>query len=162
MKAMSDKRRAQLAEQGVTNPYSTLLPKSAKTPDRTAAKRYRSTGPVTEVVEVVYVRAQHSCELCQAAVGPVRGVDHHIHHRRPRRAGGSNDPATNWASNLLLLCPTCHEVVESRRAAAYANGWLLRAGDDPAAVAVLIWRGSRWAYLNDTERYSSLPPELTA
>jgi 5-methylcytosine-specific restriction protein A len=162
VKAISDRRRAKLVEQGITNPYSTLLPKSAKTPDRPSSRRYVNTGPVRDVVEVVYVRAQHSCELCQAAVGPIRGVDHHIHHRRPRRAGGSSDPATNWASNLLLLCPTCHDVVESRRTAAYANGWLLRASDNPATVAVLIWRGSRWVYLNDTDRYSDLPPELTA
>lgn len=112
--------------------------------------RHRSTGPTTDAVDAVYDRAQHCCELCTLSVGPERGTDHHIHHRRPRRAGGDRRPETNSPANLLLLCPGCHETVESFRTASYDAGWLLRAGDDPYAVAVLIWRGSRWAYLTDS------------
>jgi 5-methylcytosine-specific restriction enzyme A len=110
---------------------------------------HRPTGPDKLTVDAVYERAQHCCELCTLSVGPVRGVDHHVHHRRPRRSGGSSDPATNTPANLLLLCPACHETVESFRTASYEAGWLLRAGDDAAASAVLIWRGSRWTYLTD-------------
>ena len=50
-------------------------------------RRYKATGPTRDVVEVVYERAGYSCEICTAAVGDRRGVDHHIHHRRPRAAG---------------------------------------------------------------------------
>jgi 5-methylcytosine-specific restriction protein A len=125
--------------------------------DRKPAKpaRRRDTGPQRGVVDAVYERAQHCCELCTLAVGPVRGTDHHLHHRRPRRAGGSSDPATNWPSNILLLCPGCHETVESHRTAAYEAGWLVRAGDDPAAVPVLIWRGTRGVLLTPDGEYAA-------
>lgn len=103
-----------------------------------SGRRVRSTGPVRGVVDLVLERAQHSCELCLVALGPVRGVDHHVHHRRPRRAGGSRAEDTNTAANLLLLCPSCHEVVEVQRAAAYEGGWLLHAEQDPVVVPVLI------------------------
>jgi 5-methylcytosine-specific restriction protein A len=121
---------------------------------RTAMKsRYRSTGPSAEVVDLVYERAQHSCELCLTAVGPQRGADHHIHHRRPRRAGGSSRTDTNLPSNLLLLCPTCHEVVESRRLKAYENGWVLRSESDPARCPCTIARGTRVVLLTNEGRY---------
>jgi 5-methylcytosine-specific restriction enzyme A len=100
--------------------------------------RYRSTGPAEEVVDLVYERAQHSCEIDGAPLGDRRGVDHHIHHRRPRRMGGSQLPDTNAPQNLLLLCPPCHELVESERTAAYAGGWLVRQNDDPLTVSVLV------------------------
>lgn len=121
---------------------------------RTPMKRTsRPTGPLADAVDAVYERAQYSCELCTLGVGPTRGTDHHIHHRRPRRAGGSKRPDTNLPSNLLLLCPGCHEVVESNRAAGYDAGWILRSEAQPSAHAVLIWRGSRWTYLSDDGRY---------
>ena len=116
--------------------------------------RARSTGPVREVVDLVYERAAYGCELDGAPVGPVRGVDHHIHHRRPRRAGGSARPDTNSAANLLLLCPPCHEVIEIRRADAYAGGWLLHDRQDPARVPVLIG-AERWVYLTTDGRYAA-------
>lgn len=115
--------------------------------------RYRSTGPTADVVDCVYERAQHSCELCTAGVGPVRGTDHHLHHRRPRRAGGSKRPDTNLPSNLLLLCPTCHEAVESRRIAGYENGWILRSEAVPSRVPCTIHNGSRQVYLTDQGSY---------
>jgi hypothetical protein len=62
---------------------------------------------------------------------------------------------------LLLLCPGCHEVVESRRIAAYENGWVLRSDADPTRVPCTINRGARGVYLTVEGRYSSLPPELT-
>lgn len=118
--------------------------------------RPKQTGPHQDAVEAVYERASWSCERCSAAVGPVRGSDHHIHHRRPRGNGGTVRPETNWPSNLLLLCPTCHEDgktgVESRRTAALAAGWLVRQDADPAAVPVVI-HGPRLVYLTEDGRY---------
>lgn len=115
----------------------------------------RRTGPAREVVEVVYERAQHSCELCLAPVGPVRGVDHHLHHRRPRRAGGSRRADTNSPANLLLLDPSCHEAVEVQRAAAYDGGWLLHDRQNPADVPVLIG-AEMWVLLTPDGRYESV------
>jgi 5-methylcytosine-specific restriction enzyme A len=118
------------------------------------AIRRRSTGPRVVVVDLVYERAGYSCELDGAPVGPDRGMDHHIHHRRPRRAGGSARPDTNSAANLLLLCPPCHEVIETQRTAAVAGGWLLHDGQDPARTPVLIG-AERWLYLTADGRYAA-------
>lgn len=64
--------------------------------------RIRGTGPDRGVVDAVYERAGHSCEICGVGVGPVRGTDHHLHHRRPRAAGGKqaggHEPAVQSAA----------------------------------------------------------------
>lgn len=109
--------------------------------------RPRPTGPIPAVVELVYERGQWSCELCTSPLGDRRGDDHHLHHRRPRRSGGDRRPDTNLPMNLLLLCPGCHEVVESHRTASYRAGWLLAANASPAMEPVLLERGARWALL---------------
>lgn len=119
--------------------------------------RYRNTGPTPAVVEAVYERAAWACEICTGMVGPVRGKDHHLHHRRPRQMGGSKRRDTNLPSNLLLLCPDCHATTESHRAEAYAVGWLLRQNDRPAEIAVLVQR-DRWCYLGEDGRYHDDPP----
>jgi hypothetical protein len=58
--------------------------------------------------------------------------------------GGSSDPATNSPVNLVLLCRACHRWVESNRLAACAAGWLVRQGQDPAVVVVLLPAGPVW------------------
>ncbi|MFI0469270.1 HNH endonuclease [Saccharopolyspora sp. 5N102] len=86
-----------------------------------------STKPTARTRAVVKHRAERHgwplCERCGVALGA------NIHHRRPRGAGGSKDPATNTPSNLLLLCGSgttgCHGWVESYRIIAYRHGWLL-------------------------------------
>lgn len=105
---------------------------------------------------MVLERAQYSCELDGAQIGDRRGVDYHVHHRRPRRMGGSQLPDTNAPQNLLILCPDDHEMVESERTAAYAGGWLVRQGDDPAEVPVLIV--AELKFLTADGKYASLPP----
>lgn len=104
--------------------------------------RWRSTGPDRLTVKAVYERARINgepcCELCGIPVKGERGREHHVHHRRPRRMGGSQLPDTNEVTNLLLLDADCHGVIESERTAAYEGGWLVRQGDDPAVVPVLI------------------------
>lgn len=117
----------------------------------------RSTGPSSAVVDAVLDRAQHSCEVCTCGLGERRGVDYQIHHRRPRQMGGTRRPGTNYPANLLALCPTCHEQIESHRAVAYSMGWLLPQNADPAVVAVLVLR-DQWKYLTDGG-YSDSPPE---
>jgi hypothetical protein len=112
------------------------------------------------VVEAVLERAGYACEIDGGMLGDVRGRDWVIHHRRPRQQGGSRRPDTNLPSNLLLVCPAHHEEIESRRAEAYAVGWLLPQNADPAAVAVLVQR-SRFVYLTADGRYSD-DPEVAA
>lgn len=120
--------------------------------------RYRSTGPSVEVVDLVLERAQYSCELDGAQIGDRRGVDYHVHHRRPRRMGGSQLPDTNQPQNLLILCARCHTDVESLRTVAYEGGWLVRQHEDPATVPVLILAQLR--LLTPDGRYS-LPERET-
>lgn len=84
---------------------------------------------------MVYERANHCCERC----------GHHaeggsLHHRSARRMGGSRDPRKNAAFNLVLLCGSgttgCHGEVESKDPAHYADGWLVRHGDDPEQLSI--------------------------
>jgi 5-methylcytosine-specific restriction protein A len=122
-------------------------------------RRPRSTGPIPEVVHAVYARAMYSCELCGAPVGDRRGVDHHVHHRRPRRMGGTQLGDTNDVVNLLLLDPSCHERIESERSVGYAGGWLVRQEETPGDVPVLVC-GSRWVLLTADAKYLTVasPP----
>lgn len=120
--------------------------------------RPRPTGPSAEVVDLVYERAQHSCEVGGCMVGDLRGIDHHIHHRRPRRSGGDRRPDTNSPANLLLVCPPHHDGIESRRAVAYRMGWLLASGATPAAEPVLLYRdGQAWHLLDHQGKAVSCP-----
>ena len=99
--------------------------------------RYRNTGPSRDVVEVVLERDQYSCFVCGLGLGPQRGTDFQIHHRRARRQGGSQLGDTNMPQNLLLLDPSCHARIEKERTAAYEGGWLVRQEGNPLEVEVL-------------------------
>jgi 5-methylcytosine-specific restriction protein A len=60
--------------------------------------------------------------------------------------GGSRGAVTNSAANLVLLCRGCHAWVESHRADAYEQGWLVHRWQDPGPVPVYVaWQG--WARL---------------
>ena len=119
--------------------------------------RYRNTGPSSAVVDAVLERAQYQCEIALCPLGDRRGEDWVLHHRRPRQMGGTSRRDTNLPSNLLLLCLPHHSEIESRRAEAYAVGWLLRQNDRPDPVAVLVQR-DRWVYLTEDGRYADAPP----
>ena len=88
---------------------------------------------------LLWQRAGGRCELCglSLASGP-----YSRHHRRPRRMGGTRRPDVHSLPNLLLLCGDgvrgCHGRVESDRAEALAEGWLLHDGEDPATTPVRI------------------------
>lgn len=92
----------------------------------------RATGPSEEVRSLVLSRARYLCEVCetQAAMN--------VHHRKPRRMGGTRDPRINSPANLLALCGSgttgCHGHIESHRAESYRLGWLVRWGEDPLEV----------------------------
>jgi hypothetical protein len=111
------------------------------------------SGPTAKVRELVWKRAGSRCERCCA---PITGGDHSIHHRRPRRMGGSKDPLTNSPANLLLLCGSgttgCHGWIESHRATAYELGLLVHGWQDPRAVPLL-----GGVYLTDHGTYTCAP-----
>lgn len=111
----------------------------------------RDTGPTRAQRDDVLWRCDGRCEVCGKPLW-VYGqgwVDvHSFHHRQPRGMGGST-VETNGPERLLLLCGDatspggCHQMVESQRALAYANGWLVRRPTDPATVPVELWHGRR-------------------
>ena len=99
--------------------------------------------PSADTRLIVLDRAQMSCELCYGGLSSSS-----VHHRRPRGMGGSKDPAINEPSNLLVICGSgttgCHGYVESHRAEAYQNGWLVRTGYVPDTVPFIDAQGSWW------------------
>ncbi|NEW33807.1 HNH endonuclease [Nocardia cyriacigeorgica] len=103
-----------------------------------AAKRSRrgDTGPQPHVRLLVATRAGGRCERCACAL-PIGGGD--IHHRKPRRMGGTRDPQINAPSNLVAVCRPCHDWAESHRTRALADGWLIPSTGDPASTPV--WSG---------------------
>ena len=103
------------------------------------------TGPSAAVRDLVYDRDGYGCARCGGLDGPFA-----LHHRRPRAAGGSKDPATNLPSNLILLCElTCHRDVESHRLRAFSRGWLISQYQTAPGSVPLLYR-DRWALLTDT------------
>lgn len=92
----------------------------------------RKTGPDKKTVALVLARADSVCERCG------RGQVEQIHHRKPRGAGGSSDPAINSPANLLALCSKCHLEVERDRSVSYEQGWLVRRDHDPAGSRVWL------------------------
>lgn len=96
------------------------------------------TGPSPTVRRLV-VERDGGCLRCG-------GEATNIHHRRPRGMGGTRDPAVNAPSNLVALCGSgttgCHGWIESHRAQALADGWLVSRWGDPAKVPIFV-RGER-------------------
>lgn len=91
----------------------------------------RRTGPDRRTRELVKRRANYRCEVCA-------GPGQHIHHRQPRKMGGTTRQHINRASNLLLLCVQCHAHVEAHRADAYRLGLLVKEPQLPAEVSALL------------------------
>lgn len=104
----------------------------------------RDTGASREIRTAVVARSQvrghPSCERCGAA------PPEQIHHRKPRRLGGTRDPQANQPANLVAICAGCHLAIEMHRSRAYAEGWLVPDGNDPAETAVFYRR--RWVHLD--------------
>jgi 5-methylcytosine-specific restriction endonuclease McrA len=136
LQSRTELRRTSLTAQPAMR---TAAPKAAGKPPA-ATKRTRYTGPDAVTVQAVWDRDLGRCAYCGDPITGERGWDWSVGHRRPRRAGGSKRPETNAASNLILLCGSgttrCHGEVERERIAAVAAGFLLHAGDNPAAVAI--------------------------
>lgn len=104
-------------------------------------RRYRNTGPAQDVRDKVYCRDRLACVMCLGEYGL------QIHHRTPRKAGGTSRPEINLPSNLIVLCFGCHSRVESQRELARGRGYLVPSHANPADVPIL-WRAA-WVWLCD-------------
>lgn len=91
----------------------------------------RRTGPDQATAQAVAGRQQGMCLRCNERPGS------QIHHRQPRQMGGTRDPRINLPSNLVWICEDCHRHIESHRSDAYADGWLIRRGADPASQCLI-------------------------
>lgn len=106
------------------------------------------TGPDARIRQLVMERDGFQCVKCGNVVSGEPGVGFSVHHRAPRGMGGSKHPSINMPSNLLLLCGSgttgCHHEIESNRAAARDDGFLLWRSQNPAEVpvTVAIWPAS--------------------
>lgn len=104
-----------------------------------------------EVKETIYRRAKSRCDRCGLPLGD--GM--HFHHRNPRRMGGSDNIALGLPSNGVLLHPSCHDFIESRRRIAAELGFILGVTQDPMEWPVYLWNG--WHYLNEDGTATPLP-----
>lgn len=118
-------------------------------------------GPTMLERAIVLLRASGCCEMCGTPLAvlddekPRWIAGYSFHHRQPRGAGGTRDAEANTPHRLLLLCGSgtsgCHGTVESQRAMAYTNGWLVRRPTDPASVPVELYVGR--VYLTPSGTY---------
>lgn len=116
--------------------------------------RRRDTGPTPEQRAAVWERAGGCCERCGRGV---EGQVASIHHRKPRRMGGTRDPEINSLSNLMLLCGSgtggCHGMVEKARQESRDLGFLVGSVQNPSGVPVLVY-GKGACYLESDGSYT--------
>lgn len=119
------------------------------------------SGPTPGVRHAVLERAAYRCELC----GHLIGREFSLHHRRPRRMGGTRRPDTNEPQNLLLLCGSgttgCHGWIESHRRHGYDTGIILYDRDDPAEFPFQDKTGTWWTLTPEGTKHPINPPTET-
>ena len=115
------------------------------------------SGPTPATREAVALRAHYQCERCYT---PVHGQAS-VHHRRPRRMGGTKRSDSNEPANLLLLCGSgttgCHGWVESHRRQSLDDGIILYDRDIPAEHPFKDGHGNWWILDNQGAKHSSNP-----
>lgn len=108
---------------GVTAKYASAVIAGSR------QRRRRYTGPGAQAMRIVRARSEDRCEFPECAAAA-----EHTHHRRPRRIGSTRRPETNLPANLVRLCSTHHEWIESNRTDALAMGLLLHDNAVPTDV----------------------------
>lgn len=113
----------------------------------------RNTGFSDEVRQLVTTRASALCERC----GEYHSITH-LHHRLPRKAGGTKRKLVNLPSNGLLLCALCHHDIEMHRTEAYVNGWLVHdyPESEPPCEREVLRRGV-WVRLDNQGGFELVP-----
>lgn len=95
---------------------------------------------------MVRKRAGMHCEKCGERIRRGKGkTNGSIHHRWPRRLGGTNTP-----HNLVLLCIPCHVEIHKDEEAASKHGWFCY--EEPVALPVRLAPGY-WVLLAEDCTY---------
>ena len=103
----------------------------------------KNTGPSQAVRQKVIDRKDRKCLRC-VMPGEV------IHHRRPRKKGGTSRPEINSPENLTWICNFCHDYIESNRTYAYETGWLVKEGvDGPLEIPLIDLYGRTFVLFED-------------
>lgn len=151
---MALQRKTPMARSGQ---LKTTKPLQRRAPIRARPARPASASDIPAATRALVIdRDLGRCVRCGRRLA---GQPYSIHHRSPRRMGGTSLASIHDPANLILLGGTgstgCHGWVESNRAAAVELGWLVRSGRDPAGQPVLVqWLG--WAYPG--EQWIPVPP----
>lgn len=93
---------------------------------------------------------ERSGGLCERCAVWLANVPADIHHRNPRRAGGTKRPEIHAPANLTVICRKCHRWVESQRTLATEQGWLISQHDqrDPSEIPIYVM--GEWFTIDDT------------
>lgn len=153
-----------LARTGSLTQAAGLQRKAATTQRK---QRTTGTGFPPAMRMVIRTRAGHGdpenavCECCGRWLGRYGGQ---CHHRLGRQSGGSR--RRNRLSNALLACGTpftlCHGEATAFRQHMKDKGFVLNSGQDPAAVAVRLYGGTRLVWLDDEGGYLLAAPRGVA
>lgn len=104
----------------------------------------------TEARVIVARRSGGVCEICACRAA----VD--WHHRLNRSQGGL------WlASTGLDLCRACHDTIGAEPGRAYARGWLVRRGVDPAVMPAWLMTSHGPCYVRLTNDGRMFAVDLT-
>ena len=96
------------------------------------------SGVPYKTLRLVLDRAQDCCERCGV------GNPADVHHRRARGMGGTKDPEIHAAEALVVLCRDCHHWIETNRAVAEGQGWLVPRRDPRHPRDVPVFIGGAW------------------
>ena len=102
----------------------------------------------------IFYRANYRCEKC-GGLGDTFGWS--VHHRVPRRMGGSRNETLHLPANLILLCGSgvsgCHGWVESYRDKARERGFLLTKVESAEEIPFIDDNGKAWQIFNNGEKW---------
>lgn len=120
------------------------------------------TGPSVQARSLALGRSGGRCEVCYR---PLHGIQSSVHHRSPRRMGGTKRPELNQPANLLVLCGSgtygCHGRAESYRAWAIERGIILYTRDIPEEMPYVDLYGRWWMLDNQGNKTPHTPPQET-
>lgn len=121
---------------------------SGRDPRPKTRKPKTQDGFSPETREAMYVRCGGRCEACG---GPMQRRGFHAHHRQKRR-GGDHSLANGVATH-----PTCHvvapEAIHQRPAWAVERGLIVRTGQSPVEVPLMLPGGQLVLLDQDEPRY---------
>lgn len=95
--------------------------------------------PIAErTIKNLFAKSQNRCANpdCYATLVIGETILAEICHIRARRKGGARynpsltEPGKNAAANLILLCPTCHTLVDKDKTGAFSVEWLEKIKSD--------------------------------